>query len=78
MTEKIELYNCWRWICPKCSHVNYHGGHDPKLSEEEVKELMDQMSETLGFDVSADDGAFVMIPEIVFCQKCEERYEVQD
>ena len=71
---KVELFNCWKWICPNCDCTNYHNGNNLKLNANEKESLLEQMSEYFGVDVD-NDNDLIMIPEIVFCKKCEGKFK---
>lgn len=71
--KEVELYNCWTWTCPECKEINYHNGNSLKLNENDKELMIEQMSEALGVELDSNND-IVMVPNIVFCKKCEGKF----
>ncbi len=73
----VVLRQTWEWTCPSCHHSNYHSGNKVKNPEdiEELKEIDEREKELFG-DFGEPAGEWVMLPEKVFCAKCEDQHIV--
>lgn len=64
-----------RWECAACAHINYFDFTMTPKTEAQLKEILE--------DVDPEDGPvrpedFILMPDKVFCGKCEEQHQLPD
>ena len=65
----VKLFMGWVWRCPECGHRNSHGGE-----VERDPEIIAEARDALGV-AEDDEGELVTAPSLVFCGKCEARFD---
>lgn len=60
MREHVRVQLVMYWDCPRCNHVNYQ--HGRALDHEAAAEATEE---------GENPDEFRMMPDVVFCQKCE-------
>lgn len=64
-----------RWECGHCAHINYYDFAMTPRTEAELKELVKDIDVPEG---EANPEDFMLMPERVFCAKCEEQNKLPD
>lgn len=64
MREKVNVQLVMYWDCPRCKHVNYQHGRG-----------LDQETRAEAVEEGEDPDEFRMMPNVLFCQKCEADFE---
>ena len=74
----IVLQTAFAWDCPKCGYQNFVKGLPVDSSDEEVEEALREINGIEEWEEVPSDlgGEFVMAPERVICDECENEYSV--
>lgn len=71
MSESVDLYLAFGWVCPECGENQYVSGVTEEMSDEDREDIL----EALGFE-SLSQGEFVDKPDSVVCRSCESEFVV--
>ena len=64
-----------RWECAGCGHINYFDFTMTSKTEAQLKEILEDV-EVPGGEARPED--FILMPNKVFCAKCEEQNALPD
>ncbi len=71
MSESVDLYIAFGWVCPECGENQYADSVTFEMSDEEREETL----ESLGMDADST-GEFHSKPRAVVCKACDSEFEV--
>lgn len=69
--KKINFWSAIEWICDECGRNNFTSMVAPEMSENDEQEAREM------FNIEDwEDGEFLTAPDLVTCNFCEEKFEL--